>query len=436
MSFKEGLLAARSHLIILAGIIIASGAIIRLELWKEERGGFADMNAPHSVPSPQNEELTEQELLYANIAWKYFKNNYNAETGMINSADNYQAFTMHSTGSYLLGAISAHKLEIIDYTEFNERITQALNTLTNLKLFDDKLPNKSYNSITLEMTDYRNASAEKGIGWSSIDIARLIVPILYLKWHHREYFDEINEILRTWKFSYSVADGQLAKTALVNGKVKYYQEGRFGYEEYAAKSFIHIGLDAYNSLMNLDKIKLVKIYDIDVPADIREPSAYSANNYVLSDPFINEGLEFGLNSISKQFAWQIYCAQEKRYQTENILTAVGEDHIDTIPYFVYNTVYSNGLAWNCITPSGANADDYKTLSVKSAFGWFALFRTEYSKKLIERISDCYDINKGWYAGIYEKSGKVNKALTCNTNSAILTALCYKKYGSLLRFHNY
>ena len=153
MSFKEGLLAARSHLIILAVIIIASGAIIRLELWKEERGGFAVMNAPHSVPSPQNEELTEQELLYANIAWKYFKNNYNAETGMINSADNYQAFTIWETGSYLLGAISAHKLEIIDYTEFNERITQALNTLTNLKLFDDKLPNKSYNSITLEMTD-------------------------------------------------------------------------------------------------------------------------------------------------------------------------------------------------------------------------------------------------------------------------------------------
>jgi len=40
--------------------------------------------------------------------------------------------------------------------------------------------------------------------------------------------------------------------------------------------------------------------------------------------------------------------------------------------------------------------------------------------------------KGFYSGLYEKTGLPNKALTANTNGIILESLAYKSLGPLLK----
>jgi len=81
---------------------------------------------------------------------------------------------------------------------------------------------------------------------------------------------------------------------------------------------------------------------------------------------------------------------------------------------------------------GSDASEFKTLSTKAAFGWHMLYETEYTKKLIKAVSSLNDPEKGWYSGLYDKTGLPNKVLTANTNGIILETLAYKKHGVLLR----
>ena len=53
-------------------------------------------------------KLSEEETRYAKIAWKYFENNYQPETGFVNSVDMYPSATFWDLTSYLMGMLSAH----------------------------------------------------------------------------------------------------------------------------------------------------------------------------------------------------------------------------------------------------------------------------------------------------------------------------------------
>ena len=221
-------------------------------------------------------------------------------------------------------------------------------------------------------------------------------------------------------------------TVTENGKTLYVQEGRLGYEEYAAKSFTLMGLDVANALRYTDFLRLVDIYGTSVATDSRDPLQFQAHNYVVSEPYILDGLEFGWDHLSKELAWRVYQAQAARFKETGILTAVSEDNIDQAPYFVYNTVYTDGKPWNAITEKGEDASQFKSLSTKAVFGWHVLYETDYTKKLMGKMEALADPAKGWYSGLYEVTGKPNKAITANTNGIILEALAYKQTGQLMK----
>ena len=444
MSFKENLIKARSHIIVMLGIIIAGGIIVVLEIsnfksgFEKEKSEVENLVVKKTadIKPISKSELTDEEIQYANIAWKFFVNNYIPETGMVNSTDNYNASTMWDTGSYLMGLISAYQLGIIDQKEFDIRLTKILTTLSELPLFDGEIPNKSYNTVSLEMIDYNNKLSPRGIGWSAIDIARLFIPFHVIAWKYPEHNGEIAQVLSKWNFRNIVKDGYLYCAAVdSNNRSIYFQEGRLGYEEYSAKSFILLGIDVFKALNYVDFLKYIDIYGIKVPVDSREHTEYGAHNYVVSEPYILNGLEFGFDETGEEFAYRVYKAQELRWKNTGILTAVSEDNIDLPPHFVYNTVYSSGKAWNCITDEGVDASQFKSLSSKAAFGWYVIYKTDYTEKLIDKIKNNYDIQRGWYSGIYDKTNLQNKSITCNTNALILESLAYKKSGRFINILN-
>ena len=139
MSFKQGLIRARSHIIFILALITAFGIVITIERIDFEHRVSARVNIKNDidieVPGPR--PLTKQELTWAKTAWTYFKNNTIAETGMVNSVDGYEASTLWDTASYLMGLIAAHKLSIVSDAEFEDRTHKLLDSLAKLPLYED-----------------------------------------------------------------------------------------------------------------------------------------------------------------------------------------------------------------------------------------------------------------------------------------------------------
>lgn len=434
MEFKKALINARHHIVFILGLATALFISFSIETRETSQVlGNITFESEEIIPLKSSRILTQEEYQWANTAWLYFENNYQENTGLVNSVDGYPSTTMWDTASYLMGLISAEKLNVITDDVFTIRMEKVLHTLARLPLVNNRLPNKAYNTITLEMVDYANKPTPNGIGWSAIDIGRILVPLNILVWQYPQFNQHVNNVLNAWHVGDMIKEGYLygSRPSASSNELELVQEGRIGYEEYAAKSMSLMGRDVFNAMKYIDYLEFKTISGVEVPTDLRDPAKYHAHNYVVSESYILDSLEFGADSVSKIFAHRVYKAQEGRYNETGIVTAVSEDNLDQAPYFVYNTVFSDGKEWNAITDTGEDASEFKSLSTKAAFGWYALYQTDYTNLLIEEANSLYSEDKGWFSGRYELTGETNKAITANTNGIVLESLAYIENGPLL-----
>lgn len=436
MNIKDSLMKARGSLVFLVGLTIAFGTVYTLERWNPVAPSgvtpVIKVSNRSDIPSVKFRALTDDEIQYANVAWQYFEKNTNPETGLVNSVSQYPAATLWDTSSYLLGLISAHKLGVVDGQEFNQRTKRLLETLATMPLFEDQLPNKSYSTVNAAMVTYNNDATTRGIGWSAIDIGRILVPFNVLVWNYPEFTTDVNRVLSSWDLAAIVRDAEMVGAAVdENDQTLYLQEGRLGYEEYAAKSLMLSGIDLSQAMEYQSNFEYVKINGVAIGTDLRTPDKFDALNAVVSEPYVLDGLEYGWDRYSRSLAYGVYRAQEARYRESGILTAVSEDNIDEAPYFVYNTVFADGKAWNAVTEDGTDASEFRSVSTKTVFGLHALYRTDYTRLLMDEVKSRFDPEEGWYSGVYEASGKTNEALTANTNGIILESLHYIQHGPLL-----
>lgn len=382
-------------------------------------------------------KLTPQEIQYANVAWKYFENNYQAKTGMVNGSDRIAAFSVADLGSYLMGMVSAYELNIIDSAEFDNRLKKAISTINNLPLYKNILPNKKYNSNTLKFYTNLNKISKDGIGWSAMDIGRFFAFINKIKIDYPQYFAAFRIAISNWKINEMISNGYLYGI-YQDEKNKYMkaQEGTLGHEEYCAKGLFMLGYDVSQAMEYTDFLKFVNINNSEIATDTRESNFNPGFSYVTSDPYILEGIEYGWNFTSIELAYRVFMAQKNRFEQDRVITACSEDYIEKPPFYVINTIYANNKAWNCFTPKGFEAEKFKTISTKAAFGWKVLFDDEYANFLFEQINNLYDKKRGWYTGKYENSTAINKTITASTNGLILEALNYKLKGKIINFNQY
>ncbi|MDZ8236809.1 MAG: DUF3131 domain-containing protein [Nostoc sp. ChiQUE01a] len=375
--------------------------------------------------------LTPEEQTYARAAWQYFVKNYQPATGFTNSTGGYPSGTLWDMGNYLMALNAARWLNLTDQGDFDARLNKFLTTLSSLKLFEDALPNKVYNAATGQMVDYGNNPIERGIGWSALDIGRILAAFDVIRSCHPQYNDWLKGIVTKWQVGRSLKDEQLfGATVLPDNKTLLVQEGRLGYEEYGARGYQLWGFSAPKAIA-FEPFKLVEINGVQIPVDTRDFQTTNANNYVVSESYILDGIEFGLQGELADFAARVLDVQKRRYDTTGQLTAVTEDNIDQAPYFLYNTVYANGKNWATITDANQPYPQFRSISTKAAFGWHYLFPDNaYAQKLFDAVKDLRSPDDGgYYAGIYEESKQPNKALTGNTNGLILEILYYKARGN-------
>jgi len=438
----SGLRAARPHLAFLVGL----GAALTI-MWQVRD---ATSPAPGTAPAPApdlvhrlglherlavraTQPLGDRELAQARIAWRYFENNYVADTGLVSATDKDASATLWDLGSYMMAILAARDLGVISAEVGHDRLSRLLDTLARLPLVDG-LPNKVYDTRTLRMVDYQNREVAAGLGWSAIDIARLSVPLSLAVWRDPDLTPRIRALLASWALAKTVSAGRLqGAMRSPTGALELVQEGRLGYEQYAAQAMALLGLDVETAARWDLAAAVTSVAGQPIAYDARMPQNHAGtHNAVVSEPFLLLAFELGLGATSGAIAETVYLAQRAHARQTGRLVAVSEDSIDRPPYFVYNSVLNGGVAWAALTPEGVDAAAHRTLSTKAAFGWGHLYRDTYAGELLERAAALNDPERGFFAGVYDADGKTNTALSANTNGLILESLWYETRGPLLR----
>ena len=389
--------------------------------------------------------LTERELRAAQIAWGYFEKFTQESTGLANSVGAYPSTTLWDTASYISGLVAAYELNLIEKPEFDSRIFKLLTTFRWLKLFRNELPNKVYNTKTGQQVDYTNKQGE--IGYSALDIGRFLVWMRILRNRYSYLANSIDNLLLRWDFSNVIDEDGVLYGAHIDKdtqKTIYSQEGRLGYEEYAAKGFALWGFKPYFA-HRAEPYLTTNILDVRVPYDGRDPRVFHSQNYVVTESYMLDGLELNWDmpyddvtsdrvhsdGWRAEFADRIYMVQHNRFEREGYLTARSEHNVKGPPYFVYDTIFSDGYPWNTVTPRGDYSPDHAAVATKAVFGLWALWDTYYTDILYEAIIALYDPERGFYEGLYEGGNGHIEIQTANNNGILLAALLHKVQGRIL-----
>lgn len=406
--------------------------------------------AHEDVPAARYDQrsgaLTDAEMKMARVAWKYFENNLNRESGLVNAVDGYPSTTMWDTASYLAAIVAATELGVIDRKQSHDRLAAVIATFNRMQFFRDELPNKAYHAKTVEKVDYANKPGE--IGFSAIDLGRLLIWLKIIKERYPEHAEGIDRFVLRWNFDHVVDQTGTLYGALLDKekKLQYVQEGRLGYEEYAAKGFELWGIGT-ELASKPEPYETVTTHGVSIPFDSRDSRKTSQHNYVVSESYVLDGVEFNWDLAldrdtndrrhslgwMENFAHRVYQAQENRYRDTGIVTARSEHQLDQDPYFVYDTVFTDGFTWNTITDTGKHVPQFAAISLKAALGMWVLWKSDYTDLLFKTIAETYDPAKGYYEAILENGKGPIKAFTANNNGIMLESLLYKAQGKLLKW---
>lgn len=439
MSLGELLLRLRGWLVFLIALSLALALTLYLDTWEARQGllrgpQVIEVSNPELLRRARRLEprpLNAQEQAYAVTAWRYFERYSDPQTGLGYSVSDYPSTTLWEVGSQLMAIVSAEGLGLVTRLEAEQRLALILASLERLTLFEGILPNKAYNAQSLAMTDYQNREDRSGLGWSALDVMRALIGLHAVAQNFPNLAGEVVAVQRSWALEEVLNDGSFqGGHRREAGRIERLAEGRLGYEQYAARGALLMGMDASAAFRVSGKQRSIEVLGMPAPGDRRSRRTHGVPSVITSEPFVLEALEFGWRSEMLELASQVYGVQERRFRQTGQLTALSEDHLSRAPFFAYNSVLVDDEAFVAISPGNELLGDARSLSAKASVAWYALMRTDYSQRLFDAVEPLQS-DKGFQAGIYEDDGSVNEAVALNTNAVILEALHYIAKGPIL-----
>jgi hypothetical protein len=296
-----------------------------------------------------------------------------------------------------------------------------------VRLFDGVAPNKNYSTATgaIAGRDDRDPATQRGYGWSSTDIGRLLVWLKIIAVQRPEHAATVQRIVARMDLSQIVSGGYLQGTELSpTGQLLRYQEGRIGYEQYAAYGFALWGHRAEAALRLRENAIPVQALGIPLLGDRR------GDDFLTSEPFILAGLEVGWNGEMRELATAVLAAQEERHRRTGQPTFVSEDAIPRAPYYFYYYAVSYRGQPFVVGVQGTNVilDDPRWISAKAAFAWHALLPSPYTRLGADAVAPARHATRGWGSGVYEASGAPTGSENINTAAVILQAALFAQSG--------
>jgi uncharacterized protein DUF3131 len=383
--------------------------------------------APPTTPPPVSEAAQREFLLVsARSAWAYMQRNYHPSTGLVGATDRYQFVTIWDVGSTLGAYLAARELGFITPDDYRNRVSRVLRSLESVRLHDGVAFNRLYTAGSGQMVGRDDRPTTRGYGWSATDLGRLLLWLKIVATHDREHEAMARRIVARLDVDRLVQDGYLRGEELTpRGRRRLFQEGRIGYEQYAAAGFALWGIRAEGALDLHANSTPVTVLGQSVLGDRR------GDDLLTSEPLVMLGLELGWPSAEwERLARAVLAAQEERYRRTGLVTIVSEDAVPRPPsYFYYYLLHHNGQDFVVVTPSHDLVPwNLRWVSAKAAFGWHALFPSAYTWLALQTVKSAESPNVGWSAGVYERSRVRVQSNNLNTAAVILESAAYYMRG--------
>jgi hypothetical protein len=307
-----------------------------------------------------------------------------------------------------------------------------------MQLYDGRVPNRAYSVQTWNPLTVANKEGPQG--WSAMDLGRLLVWLRIARDRYPQYAEYIDKVVARWNFCDVLdADGTLYGGLRVEGKTRIFQEGRLGYEEYAAAGFRLWGFNT-DRASSLEPSRQVRVEGVPLLVDARDPRTTGVASPVVTLPSVLLGLELDWHdgpgtaaaTPLADLAEGIYRVQAERFARQQIYTARTDHPIGRPPYFVYDAILSGGYPFNTTSDDGSQQQDAALVSTRASFGMWALWNTDYTSRLMALIEPLHRRDRGWFEGRLERTGGAEELVTATTNAVVLESLLYKTQGPLFR----
>ncbi|MEX2177910.1 MAG: DUF3131 domain-containing protein [Gemmatimonadaceae bacterium] len=400
---------------------------------RDQRAGPAQQVAPVSAPvppgatfDPPSVSVEEQQrvlLASARTAWSYVSRNYFTQSGLVGALETWRYVTIWDITGALAAYHAAHGLGLIPTADYRRRMDQALATLESMALYESVAFNKQYDARNAAMVDRSQERSTRGFGWSALDMGRFLVWLKVIAENDPAARASVQRIVDRLDLGRMARNGYLvgATTDLKHDNHYEYQEGRIGYEQYAAQGLALWGVRADSALDFRANGKPIDILGHRILADRR------GDEYVTSEPFLMMGMELGWASPEwESQARNVLAAQRERFNRTKIITMVSEDAIPVKPaHFYYYLLHGDGKDFVVRAPGGAASTSYpRWISAKAAFGWHALFPSDYTWSAVRAVRPAGASGRGWTAGVYERSKRATPSFNLNTAAMVLEAAYY------------
>ena len=381
----------------------------------------APMTPTTATPREQRDFMNRS----ARAAWSYVTREMTS-AGFVGATKNYQFLTVWDMGSALAAAYSARELGYITLVEYRRVVDRTLSSIEKIPLYENAAFNRMYSAQNGAMVDSKAAVSEKGMGWSALDHGRLFVWLKLIAKSDASFAQRAQAIVSRLDMSRLVKNGYMQgeEVNARTGVQRAYQEGRVGYEQYAAEGFALWGAPVDSALDFGVNGRPVVVNGQTIVTDAR------GGDVMTSEPFVMMGLELGLkNETWRNLSLAVLAAQEARFKQTGIVTMVSEDAIPVPPaYFYYYLLYHEGKPFVVTTVSGVASDSFpRWVSAKAAFGYHALSPTDYTWRALQTVK-WGGSPQGWTAGVYEGTKNSTKTFNLNTAALVLESAAYAKRG--------
>lgn len=360
----------------------------------------------------------------ARVAWRQFSELWQANTGLAAATRDYKKLTPWDLASVIGATYSAHRLGLIGDAQYEQMLGTTLRTLKKLPLYRGAVFHKMYLANTGQMVGRNGSASSTGYGWSATDLGRLLIWLRIVAETEPRFRADAQRIARRIDFKETVANGYMYGGLLGSkGQLWKFQEGRIGYEQYAAQGYDYWGAAVENALDINKHAQPTTVLGVPLLADARGLDRLN------SEPFILMGIELGFSPGMEALARNVLAAQKARFEQTGKLTMVSEDAVSIPPYyFYYYCVLCNGRAFTVdVAETGKHLDEPRWVSTKASFGYHALMGTEYTKRVLEKVAAA-KTTAGWSSGIFEKSLQPTRTYDINTAAIVLEAALYRKLG--------
>ncbi|MBW2610635.1 MAG: DUF3131 domain-containing protein [Deltaproteobacteria bacterium] len=322
------------------------------------------MSSATSASYTQSEETDVSEWInWAKDAWSYYEPGIGVDptTGIPKASYRWPYLTDWDLGGYIIAIIEAELMGILPKEGewgADDRIEKILRFLETRQLSPYGIPYYLYKSTNGQhwREDITNVS----------DSGRLLIGLAMLKKYRPDLAERIEAIVRRSNYE------------LLANSTKAWRTTAGFYKYYVAQGFKLFGLDKYQPVQtalkefdNIVKGPHVDVYGVSLP-----------KTEVTSEPLLHMVFELNVDDRYLDYVRRVYEAQERRYRNTGKFTAwtEGNTGLQHVTYVYQWIVTPRGDTWK-ITPK----DITPIIFTKAAFGFHALYNTNYTRKLVDYL---------------------------------------------------